>query len=114
MGMPDILRTAPEAVRFTRAFFETGKPVGAICHGPGRLIEAGVVEGTDRTSWPSLKTDIRNAGARWIVEEVHVDAPHRGRRLAGADRGHYLVGRGSSPRTAGPFKTAPSGVKREP
>lgn len=71
---PDILRTVPEAVAFTRAFFEEGKPVAAICHGPWTLVEAGVVEGRVLTSWPSLKTDIRNAGGEWVDEEVQVDA----------------------------------------
>jgi protease I len=71
---PDILRTVPEAVQFTRAFFEAGKPVGAICHGPWTLVEAGVIEGRTVTSWPSLKTDIRNARGHWVDEEVHVDA----------------------------------------
>jgi protease I len=70
---PDLLRTKAEAVEFVRAFFEAGKPVGAICHGPWTLIEAGVVEGRTLTSWPSLQTDLRNAGARWVDEEVHVD-----------------------------------------
>ena len=71
---PDILRTVPEAVQFTRAFFTAGKPVAAICHGPWTLVEAGVVEGRTLTSWPSLKTDIRNAGGEWVDEEVHVDS----------------------------------------
>jgi protease I len=71
---PDILRTVPEAVRFTRAFFEAGKPVGAICHAPWTLVEAGVVAGRTLTSWPSLQTHIRNAGGNWVDEKVHVDA----------------------------------------
>jgi protease I len=70
---PDILRTDDGAVAFTRAFFEAGKPVAAICHGPWTLVEAGVVEGRTLTSWPSLQTDIRNAGGDWVDEEVHVD-----------------------------------------
>jgi protease I len=70
---PDQLRTKPEAVEFVRAFFETGKPVGAICHAPWTLVEADVVRGRTLTSWPSLKTDLRNAGAEWVDEEVHVD-----------------------------------------
>ena len=70
---PDQLRTDADAVRFVRAFFEAGKPVGAICHAPWTLIEAGVVEGRTLTSWPSLQTDLRNAGADWVDEEVHVD-----------------------------------------
>jgi protease I len=71
---PDILRTKPGAVEFTRGFFEAGKPVAAICHGPWTLVEAGVVRGRTLTSWPSLKTDIRNAGGNWVDEEVHVDS----------------------------------------
>jgi protease I len=70
---PDKLRTHPEAVQFVRSFFEAGKPVGAICHAPWTLIEAGVVEGRTLTSYPSLRTDLRNAGADWVDEEVHVD-----------------------------------------
>jgi protease I len=70
---PDFLRVDPDAVAFVRAFFEQGKPVGVICHGPWTLIDAGVVEGRTLTSWPSLKTDLRNAGANWVDEEVHVD-----------------------------------------
>ena len=71
---PDVLRTTPEAVEFARAFFEAGKPVAAICHAPWTLIEAGVVDGRTLTSWPSLRTDIRNAGGNWVDEEVHVDS----------------------------------------
>ena len=70
---PDNLRTRPEAVDFVRAFFEAGKPVAAICHAPWTLIEAGVVDGRKLTSWPSLQTDLRNAGAEWVDEEVVVD-----------------------------------------
>jgi len=70
---PDQLRTKPEALEFVRSFFEAGKPVGVICHGPWTLIDAGVVEGRTLTSWPSLETDLRNAGANWVDEEVHVD-----------------------------------------
>jgi protease I len=62
---PDKLRTNPEAVRFVKSFFEAGKPVAAICHGPWLLVEADVVRGRKLTSWPSLKTDIRNAGGTW-------------------------------------------------
>jgi protease I len=73
---PDRLRTVPEAVRFVRAFFESEKPVGAICHGPIMLIEADVLRGgRSVTSWPSLQTDLRNAGARWNDVEVMVDGP---------------------------------------
>jgi len=70
---PDRLRTDTDAVQFVRSFFEAGKPVGAICHGPWTLINAGVVDGRTLTSWPSLQTDLRNAGAEWVDEEVHVD-----------------------------------------
>jgi len=70
---PDQLRTKPEALKFVRGFFEAGKPVGVICHGPWTLIDAGVARGRTLTSWPSLETDLRNAGAEWVDEEVHVD-----------------------------------------
>ena len=70
---PDQLRTLPKAVQFVRAFFETGKPVAAICHGPWTLIDAGVVRGRTLTSWPSLKTDLVNAGAKWVDQEVVTD-----------------------------------------
>ena len=69
---PDFLRANEEAVRFVRTFVEQGKPVGAICHGPWTLVEAGVVEGRKVTSWPSTKTDRGNAGAQWVDEEVVV------------------------------------------
>src|SRR3954447_6081876 len=70
---PDFLRTDEDAVGFVKAFFEQGKPVAAICHAPWTLIEAGGVEGRTLTSWPSLQTDIRNAGGTWVDEEVVVD-----------------------------------------
>ncbi|HEX2233716.1 MAG TPA: type 1 glutamine amidotransferase domain-containing protein [Thermoleophilaceae bacterium] len=70
---PDFLRMNEDAVRFTRSFFEAGKPVAAICHGPWTLVEADVVRDRTVTSWPSLQTDIRNAGGNWVDEEVHVD-----------------------------------------
>jgi protease I len=70
---PDRLRTDENVVRFVRAFFEAGKPVAVICHGPWTIIEADVVRGRTLTSWPSLETDIRNAGGEWVDEEVHVD-----------------------------------------
>jgi protease I len=70
---PDNLRTHDDAVAFVRAFFDAGKPVAAICHAPWTLVEAGVVKGRTLTSWPSLQTDIRNAGGTWVDEEVHVD-----------------------------------------
>jgi len=70
---PDSLRIVPDAVAFVRAFAEAGKPIAAICHGPWTLIEAGVVDGRKMTSWPSLKTDLRNAGAMWVDREVVTD-----------------------------------------
>ncbi len=70
---PDQLRTQPQAVQFVREFFEAGTPVAVICHGPWTLIEAGVVRGRTITSWPSLGTDLRNAGANWVDQEVVVD-----------------------------------------
>ena len=70
---PDFLRADDDAVSFTKAFFEQAKPVAAICHGPWTLVEADVVRGRTLTSWPSLQTDIRNAGGEWVDEEVHVD-----------------------------------------
>jgi protease I len=70
---PDFLRTDEDVVGFIRGFFEEGKPVAAICHGPWTLVEADVLRGRTLTSWPSLRTDIRNAGGRWVDEEVCVD-----------------------------------------
>src|SRR5688572_30935419 len=70
---PDTLRANRSAVAFVREFFEQSKPVAAICHGPWTLVEADVLRGRTVTSWPSLKTDIRNAGGQWVDEEVHVD-----------------------------------------
>jgi deglycase len=71
---PDNLRTDDEALRFLRELFEAGKPVGAICHAPWMLVEAGVVDGRKVTSFPSVQTDIRNAGGNWVDEEVVVDS----------------------------------------
>jgi protease I len=73
VGNPDTLRMDENAVRFVRDFFEQGKPVAAICHGPWTLVEAGVVRGRTLTSFPSIQTDIRNAGGNWVDEEVHVE-----------------------------------------
>ncbi|POR41814.1 protease [Methylobacterium sp. V23] len=70
---PDALRTDKKAVAFTKAFFEAGKPVASICHGPWTLIEADAVRGRRLTSWPSLRTDLGNAGADWVDEESVVD-----------------------------------------
>jgi protease I len=71
---PDRLRLNPDAISFVRAFFAQQKPVAAICHGPWTLVEAGVVDRRTLTSWPSLRTDINNAGGRWVDEGVHVDS----------------------------------------
>jgi protease I len=73
VGNPDKLRADENAVNFVRQFFEQGKPVGAVCHGPWTLVEAGVVRGRTLTSYASIQTDIRNAGGNWVDEEVHVD-----------------------------------------
>jgi len=70
---PDFLRTDRDAVQFVRDFVASGKPVAAICHGPWTLVEADAVRGKTLTSWPSLHTDLLNAGATWVDEEVHVD-----------------------------------------
>ena len=69
---PDSLRIQPKAVAFVKAFFDAGKPVASICHGPWTIIETGAVRGRKVTSWPSLKTDLRNAGAEWVDQEVVV------------------------------------------
>jgi len=71
---PDALRMQPKAVAFVKAFFDAGKPVAAICHGPWTVIEAGAARGRRMTSWPSLKTDIENAGAHWLDQAVVVDS----------------------------------------
>jgi len=71
---PDALRMDKDAVRFLREFFEAGKPAGVICHAPWMLVEADLVDGRQVTSWPSLQTDIRNAGGDWVDEEVVVDS----------------------------------------
>lgn len=70
---PDALRMNPQAVAFVKHFVQAGKPIAAICHGPWTLIEAGAVRGKRLTSWPSLQTDLRNAGAQWVDEQVVVD-----------------------------------------
>jgi protease I len=70
---PDMLRTDGRAVQFVKAFFTDERPVAVICHGPWTLVEAGVVNDRTLTSWPSLQTDIRNAGGTWVDETVHVD-----------------------------------------
>jgi protease I len=73
VGNPDTMRMDENAVQFVRDFFEQGKPVGVICHGPWMLVEAGVVRDRKVTSWPGIQTDIRNAGGNWVDEEVVVD-----------------------------------------
>jgi protease I len=73
VGNPDTLRTDENAVHFVREFFEQGKPVGAICHAPWMLVEAGVVRDRTLTSFPSIRTDVRNAGGNWVDEEVHTE-----------------------------------------
>jgi protease I len=70
---PDTLRMIPRAVEFAKAFFDAGKPVAVICHGPWTVIETGAARGRRIASWPSLKTDLRNAGAEWMDQEVVVD-----------------------------------------
>lgn len=70
---PDSLRMQKNAVAFIKAFFDAGKPVGTICHGPWTIIEAGAARGRQIAAWPSLKTDLRNAGAEWMDQEVVVD-----------------------------------------
>jgi protease I len=70
---PDALRSSEEALEFVRHFFREGKPVAAICHAPWVLIDAGVIRGRTLTSWPAIKTDVRNAGGNWVDQEVVVD-----------------------------------------
>jgi protease I len=71
---PDVLRTSEKAVGLVKAFYDAKKPIGAICHGPWVLIEAGVVKGLEATSYHSIKTDMKNAGANWVDQEVVVDS----------------------------------------
>jgi deglycase len=73
VGNPDLLRGDENAVSFVRGFHEAGKPLAVICHGPWMLVESGIVRGKRVTSWPTLETDIRNAGGEWVDEEVVVD-----------------------------------------
>jgi protease I len=73
VGNPDAMRMDENAVRFVREFFDAGKPMAVICHGPWMLVESGVVRGRTVTSWPSIETDIRNAGGTWVDKEVVVD-----------------------------------------
>ena len=88
---PDKLRRDHDAVAFVRAFFQVGKPVGVICHGPWTLIEADVVHGRVLTAVKSLKTDIRNAGGEWVDEDVHVD--RAGPSLLASGRNYKAVGK---------------------
>jgi len=74
VGNPDLMRGSPAMVSFTRDFLDQGKPVAAICHGPWMLVEADAVRGREVTSWPTLQTDIRNAGGTWVDMEVVVDS----------------------------------------
>jgi protease I len=74
VGNPDLMRGHPNMVQFTQDFFDQGKPVAAICHGPWMLVEADVVRGRKLTSWPSIRTDIENAGGEWVDQEVVVDS----------------------------------------
>ena len=74
VGNPDLMRGDERMVRFTRDFLEQGKPVAAICHGPWMLVEAAAVDGRTVTSWPTLRTDIRNAGGNWVDKDVVVDS----------------------------------------
>jgi protease I len=67
---PDELRSTPKAVEFVKAFFKSGKPIFSICHGPWLLVEAGIAQGLKLTSWPAIKTDLKNAGADWVDQEV--------------------------------------------
>ena len=87
---PDKLRRDPDAIEFTRSFFEAGKPVGVICHGPWTLIEADVLQGRALTAVESLRTDIRNAGGRWVDEDVHID--RSGESLLVSGRNYKAVG----------------------
>jgi len=70
---PDLLRVEPKAVGFVKTFFDSGKPLAAVCHGPWLLVEAGVARGLTMTSYRSIKTDVKNAGAQWVDKEVVVD-----------------------------------------
>src|SRR5205085_6368884 len=80
---PDLLRMQPKAVAFVKAFFDAGKPVSVICHGPWTVIEAGAARGRRIASWPSLKTDLRNAGAEGVAQEVVADGNPVSSRQAG-------------------------------
>jgi len=116
---PDALRMQPQAVAFVKAFFDTGKPVAAICHGPWMVVEAGAVAGRRMTSWPSLKTDIRNAGGEWVDEQVVVednlvtsrkpdDLPAFNREMIALFTGSLVQVRGARPRGADTGEHAPS------
>jgi protease I len=105
---PDALRMQSQAVSFVRSFFEAGKPVAAICHGPWTIIETGAVRGHRMTSWPSLRTDITNAGGDWVDQEVVVDRtlvtsrkpddlPAFNRELIALFARHHVKARGAKP-----------------
>jgi len=111
---PDQLRMDRDAVDFVRSFVESGKPVAVICHGPWTLVEADVVRGRTITSWPSLQTDIRNAGGTWVDEEVHVDrglvSSRRPDDLPAFTRKmveEFAEGRHDAARDAGSYATTP-------
>jgi len=109
VGNPDTMRGDENAVELVREFFEQGKPVGVICHGPWMLVEAGVVRGRTVTSWPSLQTDIRNAGGNWVDKEVVVDeglVEPQARRPPGLQREDRRGVRRGPPRAAGGFGAA--------
>ena len=92
---PDALRQDEDAVRFTRDFFAAHKPVAAICHAPWTLVEAGVVDGRRLTSWPSLETDIRNAGGDWVDDDLPAFNAKMVEEFA-EGRAHAAAGRGSN------------------
>lgn len=116
---PDQLRMQPRAVQFVQEFVESGKPVGVICHGAWTLVEAGVVKGRTLTSWPSIKTDLLNAGAQWVDEEVVVDgnliSSRKPQDLPAFNRTlieQFSAAREGSqrqPRSTGPIADAPTG-----
>ena len=111
---PDQLRTDERAIQFVQQIFAAGKPVGVICHGPWTLVEADLVRGRKLTSWPSLQTDIRNAGGEWVDEEVVVDRGARLKPQAGRPAGVLRedrrgVRRGPSPNSPG-WRHRPRGL----
>lgn len=118
---PDELRTNPDAVEFVRGFFDQHKPVAVICHGPWTLIEAGVVNGRTLTSWPSLQTDLRNAGAEWVDKELVVDGLLMSSRkpddlpaFCAQLVKHVRAGNGAGATATDPTATSVSGSPAEP